>query len=420
MKGLTNSDMEQFFTKNNLSDILGVSLSTVETWVSKGVMSLDIDSNGREGFYAHRLVGIPQIDAMTNSNWDDEYLVKAKREYTSIELFAGGGGLALGMERAGFKNVLLNEFDKYACATLRKNRPEWNVVEGDVRSISFKEYEGKADFLSGGFPCQAFSYAGNKGGFEDTRGTLFFELARAVKEVRPKVFMGENVKGLYTHDNGRTFEVIKRVIADLGYSLVTPKVLKAVQYQVPQKRERLILIAIRNDIADKVTFHYPSPYHRIVTLRDAFFKGILYDSDVPASIGQEYPKRKREIMEQVPMGGYWKDLPENLQREYMKGSYYLGGGKTGIARRLSLDEPSLTLTCAPAMKQTERCHPTETRPLTVREYARIQTFPDEWEFCGNMTAQYKQIGNAVPVNLAAAVGRSLIRLFNDIEDTGDI
>jgi DNA (cytosine-5)-methyltransferase 1 len=115
------------------------------------------------------------------------------------------------------------------------------------------------------------------------------------------------------------------------------------------------------------------------------------------------------------MGGNWNDLPTEIQQEYMKGSLVLGGGKTGIARRLSLDEPSLTLTCAPAMKQTERCHPTETRPLTVREYARIQTFPDEWTFCGNMAAQYKQIGNAVPVNLAAAVGRSLIRLFNDIE-----
>ena len=321
----------------------------------------------------------------------------------------------MGMERAGFKHVLLNEFDKYACATLRKNRPDWNVVEGDIHNISFKEYEGKVDFLSGGFPCQAFSYAGNKGGFEDARGTLFFELARAVKEVNPKVFMGENVKGLYTHDKGRTFEVIKRIIADLGYTLVEPRVLKAIQYQVPQKRERLILIAIRNDIADKVTFHYPSPYGRVVTLRDAFFKGILYNCDVPESIGQKYPQRKKEIMEQVPMGGYWKDLPDDLQREYMKCSYFMGGGKTGIARRLSLDEPSLTLTCAPAMKQTERCHPTETRPLTVREYARIQTFPDEWVFCGNMADQYKQIGNAVPVNLAAAVGRSLIRLFNDIE-----
>ena len=118
----------------------------------------------------------------------------------------------------------------------------------------------------------------------------------------------------------------------------------------------------------------------------------------------------------VPEGGFWKDLPDEIQREYMKGSYFMGGGKTGIARRLHFDEPSLTLTCAPAMKQTERCHPTEARPLTVREYARIQTFPDNWEFKGNMGEQYKQIGNAVPVNLAYAIGRSLIRLFNDIEN----
>lgn len=113
-------------------------------------------------------------------------------------------------------------------------------------------------------------------------------------------------------------------------------------------------------------------------------------------------------MEQVPAGGYWRDLPEEVQKEYMGGSYYLTGGRTGMARRLSWDEPSLTLTCAPAQKQTERCHPEETRPLTVREYARIQTFPDDWEFCGSMAHQYKQIGNAVPVNLGYHVGRCVL------------
>jgi len=407
--------MNQFFTVNNIADILSVSLRTVNTWAKNGNFKIEKNEKGQDGCYSSQLAGIPQIESMISNKWEEESVVKPLRNYTSIELFAGCGGLALGMEKAGFKHVLLNEFDKSACATLRKNRPDWNVVEDDIHNISFEEFEGKVDFLSGGFPCQAFSYAGNKGGFEDARGTLFFELARAVKEAKPKVFMGENVKGLYSHDKGHTFEVIKSVIADLGYTLVEPQVLKAIQYQVPQKRERLILIAIRNDIAEKVKFHYPSPYNRVVTLRDAFFKGILYDCDVPSSIGQQYPKRKKEIMAQVPMGGYWKDLPEDLQKEYMKGCYDMEGGRTGIARRLSLDEPSLTLTCAPAMKQTERCHPVETRPLTVREYARIQTFPDDWEFCGNMTAKYKQIGNAVPVNLAAAVGRSLIRLFNDIE-----
>lgn len=152
-----------------------------------------------------------------------------------------------------------------------------------------------------------------------------------------------------------------------------------------------------------------------MTLRDALKKGELYDCDVPDSEGQKYPQRKAEIIAHVPEGGYWRDLPTDLQKEYMKGSYFLSGGKTGMARRLAWDEPSLTLTCAPAQKQTERCHPEETRPLTVREYARIQTFPDVWEFTGSLSSQYKQIGNAVPVNLAYAVARALVRLLNDIE-----
>lgn len=284
-----------------------------------------------------------------------------------------------------------------------------------MNNIDFSEWKGKVDFISGGFPCQAFSYAGKGAGFNDTRGTLFFQLARAVKEIQPKVFMGENVRGLMAHDGGHTLEVIKSTIKELGYTLIEPHVLRAISYKVPQKRERLILLAIRNDYADKVNFQWPAPYHRIMTLRDAFFKGELYDSDVPASPCQKYPPKKQRVMEMVPEGGDWRNLPIEVQKEYMGGSFYLGGGKTGMARRLSLDEPSLTLTCAPAQKQTERCHPTETRPLSVREYARIQTFPDEWQFAGNLTAQYKQIGNAVPVNLAWAVGRSVMRLMNQIE-----
>lgn len=409
--------MKDFFSITNVSDICGTSIKTVEGWSKKGTYPSTTDEHGKIGFLGKDIKSIPAISSMVeNNNWEEELKTMPKRQFNSIELFAGGGGLAIGMEKAGFHHILLNEFDKSACDTLRHNRPNWNVIEDDVHNIDFTPYKGQVDFLSGGFPCQAFSYAGEKRGFEDARGTLFFELARAVKETQPKVFMGENVKGLFTHDNGKTLQVIKDVIADLGYTLIEPRVLKAIMYFVPQKRERLMLVAIRNDIADKVSFKWPDPYHRVLTLRDAFYKGILYDSDVPASDYQKYPKRKEEIMSMVPEGGYWKDLPDDIQREYMKNCYFMGGGKTGIARRLALDEPSLTLTCAPAMKQTERCHPTETRPLSIREYARIQTFPDDWEFKGNMTAQYKQIGNAVPVNLAYAMGRSIIRLLNDIED----
>lgn len=356
----------------------------------------------------------PEIQRMLNSSWKQELTIKPVRNFRSIELFAGAGGLALGLEQAGFKPVMLNEIDKDACNTLRVNRPQWNILEDNVSNINFKEYEN-IDFISGGFPCQAFSYAGNQLGFEDARGTLFFELARAVKELRPKVFLGENVKGLLTHEKGKTLAVIKKVINELGYTLIEPRILKAIFYRVPQKRERLFLVCIRNDLLKYNQFSWPEPYYRVMTLRDALFKGKLYDTDCPISAGQTYPQSKKEILAQVPEGGYWVDLPDELQRKYMKASYYLGGGKTGMARRLAYDNPSLTLTCSPAQKQTERCHPEETRPLTIREYARIQTFPDNWDFQGSMTSQYKQIGNAVPVNLAAALGRRLIALLNAIE-----
>lgn len=400
-------------SETNLASVLCVSNRTVESWINTKKIKVSLKKDNKNYFQLNEL-DIPEIKQMISSKWNSEKNIKPDRVYKSIELFAGAGGLALGLERAGFSPVLLNEFDKYACETLRKNRPNLNIVEDDVHNIDFNCYKGEVDFLSGGFPCQAFSYAGNQKGFEDTRGTLFFEFARAIKEIQPKVFLGENVKGLLTHDNGNTFKIISKVIDELGYYLVPPRVLRAVMYKVPQKRERIFLVGIRKDYADKVCFEWPSPYKRVMTLRDAFYKGELFDSDVPESECQKYPKRKAEILSLVPQGGDWRDLPIDIQKEYMKGSFYLDGGKTGMARRLSLDEPSLTLTCSPAQKQTERCHPLKTRPLSVREYARIQTFPDEWEFMGPLTNKYKQIGNAVPVNLAEAMGHKLIKLLNDI------
>ncbi len=337
--------------------------------------------------------------------------------FSSIELFAGAGGLALGLERAGFQAVLLNEWDKHACATLRHNRPNWNVLEGDVCDIDFTPYRGKIDLLSGGFPCQAFSYAGKGEGFNDIRGTMFFQFARAIEEVQPKVILGENVRGLLSHDSGRTIATIKQTLRDLGYVLVEPRILNAVHFRVPQKRERVMIVGIRADLADKAQFMWPEPHIRQMTMTDALKAGELYDCDVPVSIGQSYTEYKKSVLDLVPQGGCWRDLPDDVAREYMKGSYFLGGGKTGMARRLGWHEPSLTLTCAPAQNQTERCHPDETRPLTVREYARIQTFPDDWVFQGSMNQQYKQIGNAVPVNLAFAVGQSLIQVLNSLKQT---
>lgn len=202
-----------------------------------------------------------------------------------------------------------------------------------------------------------------------------------------------------------------QILEDLGYDVLPPKVLKAAYYNVPQKRERLFLVGIKKGTGIK--FSYPKPNSEMMPLSAALKKGELYPEDVPISPGQLYPKRKKEIMMLVPPGGYWRDLPEPIQKEYMLKSFYLGGGKTGMARRISWDEPCLTLTTSPAQKQTERCHPDETRPFTTREYARIQTFPDEWDFQGSVNQVYKQIGNAVPVNLSYAVGRELIKALNE-------
>ncbi|NLM25972.1 MAG: DNA (cytosine-5-)-methyltransferase [Firmicutes bacterium] len=402
-------------SRTTVADILSVSKYTLERWEENNKLVPQSIKNGEPVYSIEQLKDFKPFSKLLNSSWDEECKIKPAREYTSVELFSGAGGLALGLEQAGFTHLLLNELDPDACNTLRFNRPNWRVIEADVSQLDFSAYQGKVDLVAGGFPCQAFSYAGNKLGFQDTRGTLFFEFARAVNEIKPKIFLAENVRGLMSHDKGRTLQTMQSVMESLGYTLIEPKVLKAMFYKVPQKRERLFLIGIRNDLANGVEYQWPSPYYRVLTLRDAFYAGELYDTDVPESEGQEYPLRKKQIMEKVPPGGYWKDLPIELQKEYMKKSFYLSGGKTGVARRLSLDEPSLTLTCSPAQKQTERCHPIETRPLQIREYARIQTFPDAWQFYGSLSSKYKQIGNAVPVNLAAAVGRSLVRLLNDIE-----
>ena len=310
-----------------------------------------------------------------------------------VELFAGGGGMALGLENAGFRPVMLVENDKYCAETLRNNRPEWNVVHDDIRNVDFAGIE--ADLVTGGFPCQPFSHAGHKLGLEDTRGTLFYEFARAVKEIKPKMFMAENVEAITRNNGGKTLETILDVFGSLGYD-VQYKVLNAVNYGVAQKRKRVIFIGTLKG----VRFAYPKPSKTVMVLRDAL-------QNVPESSGVKYSDRRREVLKLIPPGGSWVDLPDKLQREYLGSSYTSTGGRRGMARRISWDEPCLTLTCSPSQKMTDRIHPDETRPFTVGEYARIQSFPDSWEFAGGITSQYRQIGNAVPVNLATAIARSM-------------
>ena len=328
-----------------------------------------------------------------------------------IELFAGAGGLALGLELAGFEEIGLVEIDSIACETLKINRPKWNIINEDIVEVSkrdlLKEFhlkEGELDLLSGGYPCQSFSYAGKKLGLEDVRGTMFYYYAEFLKQLKPKMFFAENVKGLTTHDGGKTINTMINLFEELGYK-VEWKVLNAWDYGVAEKRQRVVIIGIRNDLIDSVKFEYPIPHDYKPVLRDVL-------QNVPDSIGAKYPESKKKVFDLVPPGGYWRDLPDDVAREYMKSCYFMGGGRTGIARRLSWDEPSLTLTCSPMMKQTDRCHPDESRPFTTREYARIQSFPDEWQFSGKMNDIYKQIGNAVPVNLAKCVGEAIMNALN--------
>lgn len=390
---------QKYLTAGEAAIVLNISIDTIRRWDKKGLIRSMRNERNARIFSLKEIERLQNKTQNTNKNKFKILKNEKKSLYTAIELFAGAGGTALGMENAGIEHVLLNEFDKHACETLRMNKPDWNVVEDDVRNIKFKR--GQADIVQGGFPCQTFSYAGKKMGFEDIRGTLFFEFARCVKEVKPKIAIGENVKGLLNHEGGRTLKTMISVLEELGYK-VRYKILKSQYLDIAQKRERLIIIGVRNDLDIPISFPKEKDY--ITTIREALH-------GCPKSEGQKYPEKKRKILELIPPGGYWRDLPENLQKEYMGASFHMEGGKTGMARRLSWDEPSLTLTCSPAQKQTERCHPEETRPLTVREYARIQTFPDSWKFAGSISQQYKQIGNAVPVNLGYHIGDTIIKML---------
>ena len=402
--------MNGLLTISDAADAIGVSPDTIRRWEKKGLIKTSRTDNNYRVFNLKEIKRLHKKINGTGRHTNYYKILKSeKSEYTAIDLFAGAGGTALGLENAGFRHVLLNEFDKNAASTLINNRPNWNVSREDIADVDFKPYAGVIDLIEGGFPCQSFSYAGKKLGFEDTRGTLFYQFARAVKEVSPKIAIGENVRGLSTHDEGKTLETMVRILEDLGYKVAT-KVMRSQYLDVPQKRERLLIFGVREDL--KVPILFPKERDYTVSLKEAL-------ANCPKSEGQRYSEYKKRIMSLIPEGGYWRDLPVDLQKEYMMTSFNMGGGKTGMARRLSWGEPSLTLTCNPAQKQTERCHPEETRPLTVREYARVQTFPDNWHFTGSTSAQYKQIGNAVPVNLGYHIGcaaKTMLRLAEEYRE----
>lgn len=339
---------------------------------------------------------------------------KDKYKYKSIELFAGAGGLALGLEQAGFEHIGLIEKDRDAAKTLIANRPNWNVLCGDVKDYAesnleklFKIGKGELDLLSGGAPCQSFSTVGKKMGLDDTRGTLFFYYAIFLTKLQPRLFLFENVRGLRTHNKGNTYKVISSVFNDAGYTL-TNALLDAWDYGAPQKRLRFITIGIRNDIAKDHIFTFPTPHS---------YKPVIGDVELEENPDNtqcvHYSPKMYRAQSLVPPGGCWSDIDPQIAKDVMKSCWYMKGAKTGILRRFKLDEPCYTVCTSATGLYTGRCHPLEVRPFSYRENARFQTFPDDWVFIGSLASKYRQVGNAVPVSLAKDLGVQMIKLLNE-------
>lgn len=346
-----------------------------------------------------------------------------------ISLFSGAMGLDLGLKKAGLNIVLGQDSDLDCVATMKANG--CNVYAGDIREIDpqnlleqAKMQIGEPFLICGGPPCQPFSTAGKRLGINDPRGSLFMEFIRMIDYIRPRFFVMENVKGImsaplkhipikdrganYKRDEfGTVLDVVLSEFKKLGYKTVYG-VLDAVNYGSPQFRERFILIGSRD--CEEIFLPFPThfqthqnPEYRWRTIADVFNDINPNDNEV-ATLSEE----RMEYLRQIPEGGNWRDLPADQIKGAMGGAYTSGGGKAGFYRRLSFYQPSPTVVTSPVQKATMMCHPTENRPLSVRECARIQQFPDDWIFTGATVAKYRQIGNAVPVGLGEAIGKAII------------
>ena len=342
--------------------------------------------------------------------------------YESISLFSGAMGLDIGLEKAGINFKLCQDIDPFCYATMLKNKRPG--LTGDIRNIDSSvvlECSGlqpeEPFLLCGGPPCQPFSTAGKRLGMNDPRGSLFMDYVRMVDETRPRFFVFENVKGLTSiavDHGGRPGSVLDIILSEfdrIGYKTVYG-LLDAVHYGVPQFRERLIIIGSRDN--EDVFLPTPSHFriHQNESMRWRTIRGAIADIQEHPGPHMRFSEERLSFLRMVPEGGNWRDLPTEMQPIAMGGAYKSGGGKVGFYRRLSYSQPSPTLVTSPVQKATMMCHPTKDRPLSVREYARIQQFPDNWEIMGTISNQYKQIGNAVPVGLAEAVGKAIIATAN--------
>lgn len=338
-----------------------------------------------------------------------------------ISLFSGAMGLDIGLSEAGLDVVIGQDFDPSCVATMQANGHR--VLGGDITKISSQELlnlsdmkKGEPFMICGGPPCQPFSTAGKRLGINDPRGSLFMDYVRMVDEIRPRFFVFENVKGLLSaklrDEDGKetdslVLDVILHEFSCLHYRMVYG-VLDAVDYGVPEFRERFIMIGSRDneDVFLPVPTHFymhQNPEYRWKTLGET-----IRDLESNPGECEVFSPERQKYLAMIPEGGNWKDLPDNVVRDAMGGAYESGGGKVGFYRRLSYSQPSPTVVTSPVQKATMMCHPTQLRPLSVKEYARIQQFPDDWRFTGTLAAKYRQIGNAVPIGLGKAIGKTVI------------
>jgi DNA (cytosine-5)-methyltransferase 1 len=365
-----------------------------------------------------------------------KYLTNKKPPLTAISLFSGAMGLDTGFEQSGFQIKVTCEMRKEACDTIRLNRPDVPLLEGDIAEYTTGTILetaglqiGEPTVVIGGPPCQSFSTAGTRKSFNEKRGIALLEFVRVVKESRPRFFVFENVKGLTNaslkhisfyerikmKENeipdesklGTAFKYVLGKLAETGYS-ISYKILNSADYGSPQKRLRLIIIGARDgeDVGFPDQTHDSPNSIQVITGKRRPWRAV---GDVLKDLRedeQEYVKFPSwgKYIRYIKPGGDWRDLPPEIQREAMKGSFFSQGGRTGYFRRLSLDLPCPTLVTSPVFKGTCLAHPIFDRPLSIQEYARIQGFPDYWKFVGSTMKKYRMIGEAVPVELSYALG----------------
>jgi DNA-methyltransferase (dcm) len=361
-------------------------------------------------------------------------------DIVALSFFTGAMGLDIGMEQAGISAVLACENDKACRMTIHKNRPKMALI-GDITKYSSNTILSMAkipedrnvDIIFGGPPCQAFSTAGNRKGFDDQRGNVFLKYLSIIDEIRPTYVVIENVRGLLSaefpySDNLTTDECfdetlptikggallhILRGLRNSGYA-VSFELYNAANFGAPQIRERVVMLAYRG--AEKLPHLIPTNdsegRYRLPKWRT--LGDVLSGLKVSEHHYVPFPEKRLKYYRMLKAGQYWKDLPEDIQKVAMGNSYALSGGKTGFYRRLSYDKPSPTLVTHPAMPATDLAHPTEDRPLSVEEYSCIQEFPPDWVICGSLLERYKQIGNAVPIALGKAIGQTIINHMNGI------